>query len=398
MRVLISGASVSGPLLAYWLNRYGFDVTVVERAPSLRKTGGHGVDLFSPAMEIMDRMGLAERVKAAETGTSSLVYRREGRRPVRVEMSRVFAAVSDRHVEIMRDDLSEILYEHTRHDVEYVFGDSIAEITGDGEVRFDSGSARRFDLVVGADGLHSNTRRLTFGQVREEWIGAYLAVASVPDHLGLDGEMDTTIRPGRMAGIYSSRTLPDARALFLFSTDEPLDYHYRDVDRQRELLREAFAGMGGNVPKLVDAAARAEVFYFDEISQLRMDTWSRGRVTLVGDAAYCPGPAVGGSTSLAVVGAYVLAGELAANGGDHERAYPAYEKEIFAYVQRSRAMALKGVRRVIPRTRSDVLALTTTLRLVNVLPLAVNRALARLGSGTMRPHDGVVVKDYRFTG
>ncbi|MFD0312865.1 FAD-dependent monooxygenase [Streptomyces flavalbus] len=164
MRILISGASVAGPVLAYWLTRHGFAVTVVERAPTLRRTGGHAVDLFRPAMNISEKMGVLPRIEERATGTDRMtVYREKARRPVRVDLSRIFSAASDRHVEIMRDDLSEIYHDATRDDVEYVFGDSITALPPDGEVRFENAAPRRFDLVVGADGLHSNVRRPVFG-------------------------------------------------------------------------------------------------------------------------------------------------------------------------------------------------------------------------------------------
>src|SRR6478735_9065184 len=179
MRILISGASVAGPVLAYWLNRYGFAVTVVERAPALRKAGGHAVDLFRPAMDIIDGMGLIKPVQARKTGTEWLSFRAgNSARVHELAVGRLMRVVSDRHVEIMRDDLGEILYEATRHDVEYLFGDSIAAMDehADGiDVTFERGPARRFDLVIGADGLHSNVRRLVFGAESRfsTWIGAY---------------------------------------------------------------------------------------------------------------------------------------------------------------------------------------------------------------------------------
>ncbi|GAA4943204.1 2-polyprenyl-6-methoxyphenol hydroxylase-like FAD-dependent oxidoreductase [Nonomuraea thailandensis] len=397
MRVLISGASVAGPALAYWLARYGFTVTVVERAPALRRTGGHAVDLFRPAMDIVERMGVLEQVLAAKTGTEHLTVRGErGGRPAVLEIGRVMGAVSDRHVEIMRDDLSEIFYDATRHDAEYVFGDSITSISEDGEVTFERGAPARFDLVIGADGLHSNVRRLVFGPESRftTWIGAYLAVASVPNHLRLDGRMEGVTGVGRLAAMYGAARLPDARALFLFRTPEPLDYHHRDVARQKELLRERFAGVGWEVPRLLAELDRASAFYFDSITQLRLDTWSRGRVTLAGDAGYCPGPAVGGSTSLAVVGAYVLAGELAAHGGDHTRAFPAYEAELGEYVRRSRTFAINAARRLVPGSRLDLWALLKGVRLVNRLPVALTRAAVKLGSKGVRLHDSIALKDY----
>ncbi|MFD0206831.1 MULTISPECIES: FAD-dependent monooxygenase [Saccharothrix] len=391
MGVLISGASVAGPVLAYWLARYGFEVTVVERAPGLRKTGGHAVDLFRPAMDVVERMGVLPRIMQRVTGTDRMVVHSPGKRPVELDLGRLFGAVSDRHVEIMRDDLAEVFFDATRDDVEYVFGDSITSIGEDGVVTFEHGPTRRFDVVVGADGLHSNVRRLVFGDVPELFIGAYLAVLSLPNYLGLRDSTVAYSDVDRMAAIYSAEHLPDARAVFLFRS-APLDYHYRDVARQKELLREAYAGMGGEVPRWLERMDGA--FYFDSITQLRLDTWSRGRVGLVGDAGFCPGPAVGGSTSLAVVGAYVLAGELAAAGGDPAVAFPAYEAEIGDYVRRSRAFAIGAAKRLIPGSTRELWVLRQAMRLFGLLPLPLGRALARLNANGVRLHDSVVLKDY----
>jgi 2-polyprenyl-6-methoxyphenol hydroxylase-like FAD-dependent oxidoreductase len=397
MRILISGASIAGPVLAYWLTRHGFSVTVVERAPALRKTGGHAVDLFRPAMDISEKMGVLPRVEERATGTNRMTLVREGaRRPVRVDLSKVFGATSDRHVEIMRDDLSEIYYDAARDDVEYVFGDSVTAISPDGEVRFENGAPRRFDLVVGADGLHSNVRRIVFGHESRfsAFIGAYLGVLSLPNTSGLDGELLVHVGVGRTAGMYGARHLDDARALLLFRSESELEYGHRDVPRQKELLRRAFAGLHADVDRWLDELDRTPAFYFDSITQLRMDTWSRGRVTLVGDAGYCPGAAVGGSTSLAVVGAYVLAGELARAGGDHERAFPAYERAMAEHVRGSRASALSAAKTLIPTSRLGVRGLVQGARLISALPSGPSRALVRLASKTARVHNSVTVDDY----
>jgi 2-polyprenyl-6-methoxyphenol hydroxylase-like FAD-dependent oxidoreductase len=213
MKILISGASIAGPVLAYWLTHQDIDVTVVERAPELRKTGGHAIDLFRPAMEISERMGVLDAIEAHATGTSLLtVHRPWASRPARIDYVKLVGAMSDRHVEIMRDDLSEIYYDATRADVEYVFGDELTAISDDGAVTFAHGAPRRFDVVVGADGLHSGVRGLVFGDdVPEQFLGSYLSVVSVPKALAREGEMNGYFEPDRVAMIYTADHLDDAR-------------------------------------------------------------------------------------------------------------------------------------------------------------------------------------------
>jgi len=397
MRILVSGASIAGPVLAYWLSRHGFDVTVVERAPTLRKTGGHAVDLFRPAMEISEKMGILPRIEALATETDRLTMHREGRaRPIEVDLTKIYGAASDRHVEIMRDDLSEIYYDAGRDDVEYLFGDSITAIDNDGEVTFEGTPARRFDVIVGADGLHSNVRRLTFGEEAglTRFLGGYLAVVSAPRTLANLGEMIGHVGVGRLAAIYTAEHLDDARAVFLFRSKEELDCEHRDSLRQKELLRDAFAGMHPQVDRWLEEIDRTPAFYFDAISQLRLDRWSRRRVTLVGDAGYCPGPAVGGSTSLAVLGAYVLAGELARAGGDHLRAFAAYELQMREPVHLSRGFARTAAKGLIPGSRAGVWALSRGVQLASLMPAPLSRALAELNTKGLRLHDSMQVPDY----
>ena len=395
MDVLISGASIAGPVTAYWLRRSGFRVTVVERAPALRKTGGHAVDLFAPAMDIVERMGLGDQVEARSTGTERMVVLREGaRRPTTIDLRKLMAGFSRRHVEIMRDDLSEILYDATRDDVEYVFGDHVTAIGDDGEVTFANGGPRRFDLVIGADGLHSGVRGLVFGpeSAYTRWIGGYIAVASIPNYLDLRNEMRGFAGVDRLGGLYSAQHMTDARAMFLFRTPTELSYDRHDGAAQRRLLREQFGDLGWEIPRLLDETDRASAFYFDSITQLRLEHWTRGRVALVGDAGYCPGPAVGGSTSLAVVGAYTLAGELAAAGGDPARAYPAYEAALGEYVRSSRTFAVTMAKRIVPTSRAMTWAMTTGVQLFTALPTALARRIGTAGATGL--HESVAVRDY----
>jgi 2-polyprenyl-6-methoxyphenol hydroxylase-like FAD-dependent oxidoreductase len=400
MHVLISGASIAGPVLGYWLTQGGVDVTVVEREPSLRKTGGHAVDLFRPAMEISEHMGVLPQIMAHATGTTLLTINRPwAARPARIDYLKLVGAMSDRHVEIMRDDLSEIYYEATRADVAYVFGDEITSISDDGDVTFDHGAPRRFDVVVGADGLHSGVRGLVFGDdVPEQFLGGYLAVVSVPKTLAREAEMNGYVEPNRVAMIYTADHLDDARAVFMFRPEKPLDYDHRDVARQHVQLREAFTGVHAEVDTWLAEVESTPAFYFDAITQLQMTSWSRGRVTLVGDAGYCPGPAVGGSTSLAVYGAYVLAAELTRAGGDHVAAFAAYEKTMVPSVVGSRAMARVNAKTIVPGSRWGVRALICAAQAISVLPLGFTQALARLNAKGVRLYDTMPLPDWPMVG
>ena len=388
MRILIQGASIAGPVLAYWLTQSGHDVTVVERAPGLRKTGGHAIDLFRPAMEISEQMGVLPRIEARATGTAMLTAHRPwSPRPARIDYLKLEKTMSDRHVEIMRDDLSEIYYDAARDDVEYLFDDHIASISEDGDVTFGRTSGRRFDVVVGADGLHSGVRQLVFGEVSERFLGGYLSVVSVPKSLAREREMTGYFEPNRVAMVYTADHLDDARAVFIFRPRSTIDFDHRDVARQKDQLRAAFAGTSVEVDSWLDELGRTPTFYFDAITQLEMPTWSRGRVTLVGDAGYCPGPAVGGSTSLAVYGAYVLACELARANGDHADAFAAYERTMMPSVLGSRKLARVNAKTIVAGSRLGVMGLIGLGQLISALPLRATQTIARLNNRGVRLYD-----------
>ncbi|MBB4929735.1 2-polyprenyl-6-methoxyphenol hydroxylase-like FAD-dependent oxidoreductase [Lipingzhangella halophila] len=389
--VLISGASIAGPALAYWLRRYGFTPTVVERAPALRE-GGHPIDVRGAAVEVVDRMGLLDRISAAHIETRGLsTVDGSGRTRAEAAMADFTGEGSENDIELMRGHLSAVLYQATEGDVEYVFGDSIASMREDGDgvhVTFEHATPRTFDLVVGADGLHSTTRALAFGEESRycRYIGTYFASFSVPNHLGLNRWVALHNTPGRGAAIYGTPPhtarsepphpgdvhdpgpSPKAKALFTFSTRHQLPLGHRDTRAQYRVVERAFENTGWEVPTLLAEMRDAPDFYFDSLSQVHMDRWSRGRVALVGDAGYCPSPMAGQGSSMALVGAYVLASELAAANGEHRAAFEGYESRMRDFVTQNQSIAGSGAGLLVPKSWPGIWFRDQAMRIAPKLP------------------------------
>ena len=254
-------------------------------------------------------------------------------------------------IELLRDDLVELLYEETQLDVEYLFDDSIAALDDDGtavRVTFERADARSVDLVIGADGLHSNVRRLVFGAEDQfiERLGTHAAIFTVPNFLDLDYWQTWHYGDSTMAGVYSARDNTEARAMLGFM-DSELRLDYRDTEAQFAELERRMADDGWVRPQLLEYMRQAPDFYFDEMSQIKMDRWSRGRVALVGDAGYCCSPLSGQGTSVALLGAYILAGELKAASPsgelDYERGFANYRNEFQDYVQRNQWLVVDNI-------------------------------------------------------
>lgn len=348
IRVLVAGASIAGPALAHWLHRRGAEVTVVERAPELRP-GGQAVDARGVTREVIRRMGLDAAVRAARTETAGAhIVDADGKvlETYRVDDDGGDGFISE--IEILRGDLSRVLYDDTRDDVEYVFGDRIAGLTQDADgvdVAFDSGDRRRFDLVVGADGLHSSLRAMVFGP-RERFVrhlGHVLAFYSVPNEFGLDRWLIDYEEAGRSAGLRPIQDATRAMAMFSFPAGD-FDVDYRDVAAQKRLLRERMAGMGWLTSRILAHLDDTPDFYLDQVAQVVMDRWSHGRVGLLGDAAFSSSPMSGQGTGLALVGAYLLAGELAAAGWDPEAGFAGYERRMRSFVEANQEIAQLNAR------------------------------------------------------
>jgi 2-polyprenyl-6-methoxyphenol hydroxylase-like FAD-dependent oxidoreductase len=344
MDILISGAGIAGLTTAHWLRRYGFTPTIVERAPSL-VTGGYKIDVRGTALDVLRRTGAHDAVVASSTQMQgALLVDREGNVINRMTGDDFGHRVGE-DLEIVRGTLCEILMARTTG-VDVIFGDVIASITQSGEgveVTFRDGCARTFDLVVGADGLHSNVRRQVFGDESQYLrdLGMYLCVYSVPNYLHLDRMEVQYSEVGRIAAIWSTRDDADAKACFGFAAGER-QIDLRDRAQQEEALRTVYAGIGWEVPRLLDLMPQAADWYFDIAAQVDMADWARGRVVLVGDAAYCASPMSGQGSSLALIGAYVLAGELAAAGGDHDAAFAEYDRVMRPFIAVNQALGIQS--------------------------------------------------------
>ncbi|OMC40633.1 FAD-binding protein [Mycobacterium sp. IS-1264] len=346
--ILVSGASVAGTTAAYWLTHHGYSVTVVERHPGLRP-GGQAVDVRGPALSVLERMALRAAADHRRTRIrgASVVDRDGNELSQDTESTPTGGLIANPDIELLRDDLVELLYEATQLNTEYVFDDSIVALEDDGAsvaVTFERAAARSFDLVIGADGLHSNVRRLAFGPEEQfiERLGTHAAIFTVPNFLDLDYWQRWHYGDSTMVGVYSARDNSEARAMVGFMEPD-LRIDYRDTEAQLAELERRMADDGWVRPQLLEYMRSAPDFYFDEMAQIKMDRWSKGRVALVGDAGYCCSPLSGQGTSVALLGAYVLAGELAAAGEDYELGFSNYHKEFHDYVKRNQWLVIDNI-------------------------------------------------------
>jgi 2-polyprenyl-6-methoxyphenol hydroxylase-like FAD-dependent oxidoreductase len=359
MRILISGAGVAGLSAAINLGADGHDVTLVERADHLR-VNGSPIDIRGESISVVDKMGVLGEIDARRVDMTERVQFVDSDGAVVAEVPEDLGDSPD-DIEIPREDLTNILHDHLGPSVELRFEESIAALDDhrDGvDVRFHSGGADRYDLVVGADGMHSAVRRLTFGPEQQflRHLGFYTALAAMPGYSapGRSAARQNPMYnfPGHLAGIaaYNDKAL----AVLIFRSPW-IDYDYHDLDAQKRILADAFAGHDEwRVPELVDAAVRDPELYFDSVSQIHLPAWTRGRVVLVGDAAHCASPLSGRGTSLAFTGTWLLAQALRDHPGDLPRAFEQYERDQRPHVVRCQATAAPGGDRLIPATQDEI--------------------------------------------
>jgi 2-polyprenyl-6-methoxyphenol hydroxylase-like FAD-dependent oxidoreductase len=382
--ILISGAGIAGPALAYWLSKSGHDVTVVERAAAVRP-GGQAVDLRGAGRTVVERMGVMDRVRSVALDQRGVAWvDAHGRITARMPVDAFAGEGIISEIEVLRDDLADVLHDATRAGVEYVFGDTVVGLRQDDDgvdVTFENAPPRRFGLVIGADGLYSPIRRLVFGDAGLHPLGCAMAWFSAPPVADLDGWYLMHNTPGgRVASLRPSRT-PGATKAGLGLRVDPRTELPRDADGQRALLTRAFAGVGWRAPMLVEAMGAAPDFAFTSVAQVRLPRWSHGRVALLGDAAACPTPLTGLGTSVALVQAYVLAGELTRARGDHRLAFDRYEVLARPYVATAQQLPPGGVNGYAPRSALAIRLRTASMRAMTRWPMRpiLERQFAKAG-------------------
>lgn len=375
--VLVSGASIAGPAVAFWLQRYGFTVTVVEKSTGLRG-GGYPIDVRGTAVEVARRMGILPQLQKAHIESRRLTFlNADGSAAAVVHPQAVVGGVEGHDVEVPRGDLAEVLYGAVRAEVEFVFDDSIdalKEHEHGVDVTFRSGVQRSFDLVLGADGLHSRTRELVFGPEEQfhRYLGYCFAIFTMPNTLGLSHEVLIWNTPGRAAALYAVKDSNELYAFLNFAQPEQPHEVLRDPEAQRDLVATTFADDGWEIPAMVAAMRHANDSFFDTVSQVHMPCWSSGRVAFLGDAAYAPSFLTGQGSSLALVGAYMLARSLAAHR-NHTEAFAAYERDIRGFVELNQAQVGEGDAALFPTTAEALEKRNKRLRGLTALPPKTGR-------------------------
>ncbi|WP_434446695.1 FAD-dependent monooxygenase [Lentzea sp. E54] len=370
-KVLISGASIAGPTLAFWLHRHGYEVTVVEKA-SAPRSGGYPIDVRGTALDVIEKMGIMPRLREAHIDLRRLTFLHgDGSEVTSLHPHAVTGGVAGRDLEVRRGDLTDALYTAVRDDVEFLFNDSIDTLDQHEhgvDVTFHGGGSRSFDMVFGADGTHSRTREMVFGPEEQfhRYLGYCFAVFTMRNDFGLSHETVMWNTPGRAAALYAVGDDDEVHAFLNFALPDPPFHAFGDLAAQRDLVTEVFADAGWEVPGMLAALRDTDDLFFDAVSQIRMPRWSGGRVAVVGDAAHAPSFLTGQGSSLALVGAYMLAGSLA--GRDHVDGFAAYEHGTRDFVTLNQELVGKGGATLFPVTAAALAERNDRLRRLSAMP------------------------------
>jgi 2-polyprenyl-6-methoxyphenol hydroxylase-like FAD-dependent oxidoreductase len=394
MRIAINGAGIAGPTLAFWLARSGHKVLLVEESPRLR-SGGYVIDFWGVGYDIAEKMGLIPEIRALGYQVQKVRFvDRHGRKCGGFPTDVIGRMANSRFTSLRRSDLAATIYRALEGKVEMLFGDSIAAIEDQGHcvrISFDHAAPREVDLVIGADGLHSRVRQLAFGpeMAIEFPLGYLVAAFEVEGYQPRDELVYVCYAvPGRQISRFSLR---DDKTLFLFVfRDEYLTTGSPSSERERKsALKNAFANVGWECPQILSAMEKIDEVYFDRVSQIRMEGWTKGRTALMGDAAACVSLLGGEGTGLAMAEAYVLAGELHDCGGDFRAAFARYEQRMMPFLKRKQELAANSASSFAPKSALGINFRNLVTRLLR-LPFIADFFIGRL------MHDDIELPDYGF--
>lgn len=365
MRVLISGGGIAGLTLAYWLHHYDIPAVVVEQAPALRRDG-YAIDFLGTGYEVASRMNLIERLKDQQIPFEAIMYvNKHGKVNARLDAALIRDFTDDKYMGLMHSTLEEALYEALASQVEIRFGCSLTKIEpGEKavEVTFSDGTSDTFDLLIGADGVHSTTRKLIFGS--EERFSHYLGytIASYPlkDRYGIGKAFKMYVEPGRGAAAYCT---PQEDQLAMFFMYKSAEQEHLPREQRLSHLQEVFKGMGWLTEQFLTDVSPAENIFMDSVIQIQMPTWHQGRVALVGDACDCPTLLSGQGASLAMGGAYLLAQALHETT-DYQQAFRHYEQQMFAFVQKQQKSGRSFAKTFLPSSSPGVLLQSILMKVV----------------------------------
>ncbi|HEY7169109.1 MAG TPA: FAD-binding domain [Candidatus Binatia bacterium] len=394
MKIAINGAGIAGPTLAYWLRKSGHEVLLIEQSPQLR-SGGYAIDFWGVGYDIAEKMGLLPRIRELGYQVKELRYvNRHGRKTGGFSVDVFRRMTNGRFTEVRRSDLAATIYGALDGKVEAIFGDSVARIEENGNrlwVGFDHAAPREVDLVIGADGLHSRVRRLVFGPEAEFEVplGYHVAAFEIAGFRPRDELVAVAYAvPGRQILRLSLR---DDLTLFLFVfRDAYLTGESPSNEREcKSVLTKVFADVGWEAPRILAAMENVREIYFDRVSQIRMDGWTKGRTALIGDAAACVSLLAGEGTGLAMAEAYVLAGELHDCGGDHVAAFGRYQERMMPFLKHKQESAAKFASSFVPKSAFGISfrnCITRLFRIRFIADFFIGRAV----------RDDITLPEYRF--
>lgn len=369
-KILISGAGISGLTLAYWLQQHGFSPTVIEKRPNLNDRG-YMIDFYGSGYDVAEKMGIIEQlqIKSGQYPISKLEFvDQKGRPRARLDVAKFREVLNNRYFPLMRGDLETVIYESVKDKVSIRFGTSINRLQVRDEaveVEYSDGKSESFDLVIGAGGIHSNVRKLLWGDESQfsHYLGFYVACSVIDNFFDTDNTFLGHFEPNLQASVYSIGQNKLA-TFFAFRSDQ-LNTHSRE--QQKVLLAKRLDGLGWVIPQLVEGTKQADDFFFDAVAQIQLDNWYQDRVALVGDACQCLTLLAGQGASMGMAGAYLLADELQRAGGDYKIAFPAYQQRLKPEIDRRQKDARGLAGSFVPRNNFEI-AMAHLLFNVALLP------------------------------